>query len=119
MLFGSSDKSQAGQFWLLLGLSQLFLGAFAMDPTYEFLSLLMGGSGWGFLVISLYFFVSKMRDRDFANFEGRYNQNESSMIYRNDEGNLTEYHPPEKSRNWMRILVMLWFTGLIFGSTFV
>ena len=119
MLFGSSDKSQAGQFWLLLGLSQLFLGAFAMDPTYEFLSMLMGTSGWGFLVISLYFFVSKMRDRDFANFEGRYNQNESSMIYRNDEGNLTEYHPPEKSRNWMRILVMLWFTGLIFGSTFV
>ncbi len=119
MLFGSSDKSQAGQFWLLLGLSQLFLGAFAMDPTYEFLSMLMGGSGWGFLVISLYFFVSKLRDRDFANFEGRYNQNESSMIYRNEEGNLTEYHPPEKSRNWMRILVMLWFTGLIFGSTFV
>jgi len=119
MLFGSSDKSQAGQFWLLLGLSQLFIGAFAMDPTYEFLSMLMGGSGWGFLVISLYFFVSKLRDRDFANFEGRYNQNESSMIYRNEEGNLTEYHPPEKSRNWMRILVMLWFTGLIFGSTFV
>lgn len=119
MLFGSSDKSQAGQFWLLLGLSQLFLGAFAMDPTYEFLSMLMGTSGWGFLVISLYFFVSKMRDRDFANFEGRYNQNESSLIYRNDEGNLTEYHPPEKSRNWMRILVLLWFTGLIFGSTFV
>ena len=119
MLFGSSDKSQAGQFWLLLGLSQLFLGAFAMDPTYEFLSMLMGTSGWGFLVISLYFFVSKMRDRDFANFVGRYNQNESSMIYRNEEGNLTEYHPPEKSRNWMRILVLLWFTGLIFGSTFV
>ena len=119
MLFGSSDKSQAGQFWLLLGLSQLFLGAFAMDPTYEFLSMLMGTSGWGFLVISLYFFVSKVRNRDFANFEGRYNQNESSMIYRNEEGNLTEYHPPEKSRNWMRILVMLWFTGLIFGSTFV
>ena len=119
MLFGSSDKSQAGQFWLLLGLSQLFLGAFAMDPTYEFLSMLMGTSGWGFLVISLYFFVSKMRDRDFANFEGRYNQNESSLIYRNDEGNLSEYHPPEKSRNWMRILVLLWFTGLIFGSTFV
>ena len=119
MLFGSSDKSQAGQFWLLLGLSQLFLGAFAMDPTYEFLSMLMGTSGWGFLVISLYFFVSKVRNRDFANFEGRYNQNESSVIYRNEGGNLAEYHPPEKSRNWMRILVLLWFTGLIFGSTFV
>ena len=119
MLFGSSDKSQAGQFWLLLGLSQLFLGAFAMDPTYEFLSMLMGTSGWGFLVISLYFFVSKMRDRDFANFEGRYNQSESSLIYRNEEGNLAEYHPPEPSRNWMRILVMLWFTGMIVGSSFI
>ena len=119
MLFGSSDKSQAGQFWLLLGLSQLFLGAFAMDPTYEFLSMLMGTSGWGFLVISLYFFVSKMRDHDFANFEGRYNQSESSLIYRNEEGTLAEYHPPEKSRNWMRILVLLWFTLLFYGSAYV
>ena len=117
-MFGT-DKHHAGQFWLLLGLSQLFLVAFAMDPTYDVLMMLMGGSGWGFLLISLYSFVSKVKKDDFRIFQGRYNQNEGSMIYRNEEGNLAEYHPPEASRNWMRLLVLLWFAGLAISSKFV
>jgi len=118
MLFGT-DKHHAGQFWLLLGLSQLFLGAFALDPTYEVLTILMGGSGWGFLLLSLYSFVSKVKNDDFSTFDGRYNQDEGSIIYRNEEGNLAEYHPPEASRNWMRMLVLLWFSGLVISSKFV
>ena len=118
MLFGQ-EKYHPGQFWLLLGLSQLFLGTFAVDPTYEMLRLLMGTSGWGFLLLSLYFFVSKMKNDDFDNFHGRYNQNEGTIIYRDEEGNLAEYHPPETSRNWMRILVLLWFSGLVISSKFV
>ena len=118
MLFGT-DKHHAGQFWMLLGLSQLFLVAFAMDPTYDVLMMLMGGSGGGFLLLSLYSFVSKVKNDDFSTFDGRYNQDEGSIIYRNDEGNLAEYHPPEASRNWMRLLVLLWFAGLVFSSKFV
>ena len=118
MLFGT-DKHHAGQFWLLLGLSQLFLVAFAMDPTYDVLMMLMGGSGGGFLLLSLYSFVSKVKNDDFSTFDGRYNQDEGSIIYRNEEGNLAEYHPPEASRNWMRLLVLLWFAGLVFSSKFV
>ena len=117
-MFGK-EKHHAGQFWLLLGLSQLFLVAFAMDPTYDLLMMLMWGSGWGFLLISLYSFVSKVKKDDFSIFHGRYNQNEGSMIYRNEEGNLAEYHPPEASRNWMRLLVLLWFAGLAISSKFV
>lgn len=118
MLFGT-DKHHAGQFWMLLGLSQLFLVAFAMDPTYDVLMMLMGGSGGGFLLLSLYSFVSKVKNDDFSTFDGRYNQDEGSIIYRNEEGNLDEYHPPEASRNWMRLLVLLWFAGLVFSSKFV
>jgi len=118
MLFGT-DKHHAGQFWMLLGLSQLFLVAFAMDPTYDVLMMLMGGSGGGFLLLSLYSFVSKVKNDDFSTFHGRYNQDEGSIIYRNEEGNLAEYHPPEASRNWMRLLVLLWFAGLVFSSKFV
>ena len=117
-MFGT-DKHHAGQFWMLLGLSQLFLVAFAMDPTYDVLMMLMGGSGGGFLLLSLYSFVSKVKNDDFSTFDGRYNQDEGSIIYRNEEGNLAEYHPPEASRNWMRLLVLLWFAGLVFSSKFV
>jgi|GEM_PF-1531950 hypothetical protein len=114
------DRGQASMFWFLMAFAQIYLGIFALDPTYEFLRVLLQGSGYAFLVPAIYFLLVRIRVDEFAKFDGSYNQSENSMIYRNAEGVLSEYLPPKAGGNgWMKWAIGGWFLFLIVGGLLV
>tara|TARA_B100001146_G_scaffold167322_1_gene148116 strand:- start:149 stop:499 length:351 start_codon:yes stop_codon:yes gene_type:complete len=114
------DRGQASLFWFLMAFAQIYLGVFALDPTYKFLQVLLQGSGYAFLIPAIYFLVVRIRTDEFDRFDGRYNQSERSIIYRDKEGSLAEYHPTKESGNgWVKWAIGGWFLFLIVGGLLV
>jgi hypothetical protein len=114
------DRGQASLFWFLMAFAQIYLGVFALDPTYAFLQVLLQGSGYAFLIPAIYFLVVRIRTDEFAKFDGRYNQSEKSIIYRDAKGELDEYHPSKGTgTGWMKWAIGGWFLFLIVGGLLV
>ena len=116
---GDKGNSNASVFWFLLAFSQIYLGIFALGPTYEFLQVMLSGSGFAFLVPAIYFLLVRVRADEFNVFGGRYNQSETSMIYRDESGDLKEYHGKQPGTGWMKIALLIWFGGMILVTTFM
>lgn len=113
------DRGQASLFWFLMAFAQIYLGV-VFDPTYQFLQVLLQGSGFASLIPAIYFLIVRIRTDEFDRFDGRYNQSERSIIYRDKEGALAEYHPTKESGNaWVKWAIGGWFVFLVIGGLLV
>lgn len=113
------DRGQASLFWFLMAFAQIYLGV-VFDPTYQFLQVLLQGSGFASLIPAIYFLIVRIRTDEFDRFDGNYNQSEKSITYRNEEGDLAEYHPTKGSGNeWIKWAVGGWFVFLVIGGLLV